>query len=53
MTKEPTASELIVYFGNLIGNLKNIIFSYNEKGWELASDLEIELYKKASPDKGK
>ena len=47
MTKEPTTSELIVYFGNMIGHLKNKIFSYDEKGWTFASDLEIQLYKKA------
>ena len=47
MTKNPTASELITYFGNLVGTIKNIIFSYDEAGWALASDLEIELYKRA------
>ena len=51
--KEPTTYELIVYFGNMIGHLKRKVFSFDEKGWEIANDLEMQLYKKANELKEK
>ena len=50
--KEPTVKELLVKLGNFVAGIKNLVFSHDEKGWQHASDLEMELYKKAHEGEG-